>query len=611
MEKQPTTPSDIAREVLKRLAVSRVPPTPDNFRNFYCQIAGTTPEEAFPEREFKALAASLPRETPEQLRIARRFEGAITEREWESFRTRMLQMMQEFAESSPPWAALIRDLLAQLERRHADLSPQRKRESLEHVLSSSQADAQQLFSRLQGMIKGWSAGPDAENIALVDALVEPAPSPAIATPPEGAPAAPASTAAATSATTVAPAVQDHRFDEELRSLIAQLLEEAIGAMLIDTPELTEQARAFAAELRGTANFDLLGFAERMRAFIAQVQWVVQDQSGIRTALLKLLQLIIENINDLVLEDSWLQGQLASLMQITSQPLARESLDELARRLRDVIFKQGTLKRNMVEAQERLKEMLAGFVSHLSDFYESTGEYGGRMEQCAEKVAGAASIDELSDVISELIRETRAMQARTEKSRSDLSELRAHVSQANAEINRLQKELEAKSEMVRHDPLTGALNRKGLDDAMEREIGRARRSGNPICVALIDVDNFKALNDTLGHRAGDDALIHLARVIQDTLRPNDTVARYGGEEFVVVLPDTQLEDGICVIQRLQRELTKRFFLHENRKLLITFSAGVALLNPGENPQIAIDRADEAMYQAKRAGKNRVYASNRTD
>jgi len=153
-------------------------------------------------------------------------------------------------------------------------------------------------------------------------------------------------------------------------------------------------------------------------------------------------------------------------------------------------------------------------------------------------------------------------------------------------------------------LTGALNRRGLEDMFAKEIARSKRHETVLSVGLLDIDNFKKLNDSLGHDAGDQALMHLARVCRETLRPQDTVARYGGEEFVILLPETPLDDAAVVLSRLQRELTKKFFLHDNEKILITFSAGVAQMSPEETPAVVIKRADEAMYQAKQTGKNRV-------
>ena len=140
--------------------------------------------------------------------------------------------------------------------------------------------------------------------------------------------------------------------------------------------------------------------------------------------------------------------------------------------------------------------------------------------------------------------------------------------------------------------------------MNREIASLRRKNLPLSISLLDLDNFKKLNDRLGHEAGDKALVHLANVARQCMRPNDTLARYGGEEFVILMPDTLLEHGIEAMTRLQRELTRTFFLSDKENVLITFSAGVAQVGTYETGSEAINRADQAMYLAKRTGKNRV-------
>ena len=179
----------------------------------------------------------------------------------------------------------------------------------------------------------------------------------------------------------------------------------------------------------------------------------------------------------------------------------------------------------------------------------------------------------------------------------------------ARITELERELETTSDLVRHDQLTGVLNRRGLEEIFTKEAARATRHETSLCVALIDIDNFKKLNDSMGHDTGDEALIHLATICRETLRPQDTVARFGGEEFIILLPDTPLNDAASALTRLQRELTKKFFLHGNDKVLITFSAGVTRMKPDDTQATVIKRADDAMYQAKQTGKNRVVTAEK--
>jgi diguanylate cyclase len=159
-------------------------------------------------------------------------------------------------------------------------------------------------------------------------------------------------------------------------------------------------------------------------------------------------------------------------------------------------------------------------------------------------------------------------------------------------------------MAREDQLTGSLNRRGLDDIYARESARADRRGTPLSIAMLDLDDFKRINDTYGHVAGDAALKHLVKVVKETLRSMDVISRFGGEEFLILLPETTIEAATQTMIRLQRELTRHFFLHDNEKVLITFSAGVALRHPNEGQDALIERTDRAMYLAKRAGKNLV-------
>ncbi|MCX7146139.1 MAG: GGDEF domain-containing protein, partial [Sulfuritalea sp.] len=147
-----------------------------------------------------------------------------------------------------------------------------------------------------------------------------------------------------------------------------------------------------------------------------------------------------------------------------------------------------------------------------------------------------------------------MAKETQSAHDKLNTLQEKVQDTEAELVSLHHELDHASALARHDPLTDALNRKGLDETLSREIAGMRRKDTPLCIAMLDLDNFKMLNDRLGHDTGDAALVHLATVARECMRPVDSLARYGGEEFVILMPDTPLEQGIQTMMRLQRKLT---------------------------------------------------------
>jgi diguanylate cyclase (GGDEF)-like protein/PAS domain S-box-containing protein len=155
-------------------------------------------------------------------------------------------------------------------------------------------------------------------------------------------------------------------------------------------------------------------------------------------------------------------------------------------------------------------------------------------------------------------------------------------------------LERLDAMARTDQLTGVLNRRGWDEGLPKEISRAQRSGEPLAVALLDLDNFKAFNDRHGHLAGDRALAMIADLWSAEVRVTDLLARYGGEEFALAFPALPTERAVGVLERLCS------LLPEN----LTCSGGVAKWNGDESAVELIGRADSALYQAKRAGRDRI-------
>jgi diguanylate cyclase len=388
--------------------------------------------------------------------------------------------------------------------------------------------------------------------------------------------------------------------------MGRLVEYVQPALGTDDERFSEQSRQLIKALK-EPGFDVVEVKQLLVNYSHRLSFAAEDQAEVKNALLKLLQLVFENIGELSVEDQWLKGQMDSLKTASAPPLTLRRLDEVERLLKDVISKQKDAKQKTLVAQDEMRQMLAAFIDRLSQMSESTGSFHEMLEGSARQIESAKSLADIAPVLKEVVGATRNIAKDTLSARDELQTMRMQANSTQEQIAKLHQELDRVSTQARHDPLTGALNRKGLEEALEREISTFRRKETPLSVALLDIDNFKALNDSLGHAMGDSALTHLAQVARECMRPQDTLARYGGEEFVILLPDTAMDKGIEAMTRLQRELTKKFFLAGTEKVLITFSAGVAQLAPAEPGMDAIRRADQAMYLAKRAGKNRVLAS----
>lgn len=191
---------------------------------------------------------------------------------------------------------------------------------------------------------------------------------------------------------------------------------------------------------------------------------------------------------------------------------------------------------------------------------------------------------------------------------DSSELRVRL-RAGERILDLQSALRAAQEDLRiqatHDRLTGLWNRAAVLDALHTELQRARREGIHVAVAIADLDHFKSVNDNYGHQVGDEVLSEAAGRLQQAARCYDTVGRYGGEEFLIVLPGTDHEDAVAVMERHRRSIIGREFTTAGGSLAVTMSIGVTV-GRGEALDAAamIHEADMALYAAKSTGRNRV-------
>ncbi|WP_297477872.1 GGDEF domain-containing protein [Ferrovum sp.] len=545
------TPAELAGKTLKALVARKLSPTPENYVRLYAEISGKeTFRPAAPSSGVIAGSSTVP---------------------------------------SSSWAALIRDLLRQIDLPHKGMTLSRKKEGVNTVLMRFGNDSDLLYEKMQGLILSWGrAGSISEEVAEV---VEN--SPRI---PPVVPGIPGQPVASGMDTAIDPVVMKH-----LRDLLAQTLE----SNKLLQPELGEEINALVTQIRAAVDGDqVTDVAKKLRHFWVKMELRGGDKVKIQEGLLSLLRLLVENVGELVADDKWLHGQISILRDIMEQPLDKRSIADAEKNLRDALVKQSSLKQSLADAKDTLKSLMTSFIDRMGEMTESTGDYQAKIEGYNLKIGLADNLTELGHILEDLMQDTRVIQASTLRSHEELVVARRQAVEAQEKIRLLEQELEQVSELVREDQLTGALNRRGMEDVLQREITRADRTQSPLCISLLDIDNFKLFNDLLGHKAGDLALMHVSETIKTALRPTDAVARYGGEEFLLVLPATHIHEGVDILQRLQRLLTQKLFVHDGEEIIITFSAGVAMRGLNETAEEVIGRADQAMYQAKAAGKNRV-------
>ncbi|WP_157314772.1 GGDEF domain-containing protein [Chitinibacter sp. GC72] len=584
-----TNPTDIARETLKQLAMRRIVPSPDHYESIYHEIAQTS-EADRQHPGLKELIAALERTTPQSHEAKRQLEQlkrAIKREEWAALYDQLIRCIQSqgtTSELSKSWGELIRELILQWDLRNPAYPPSRKKEALDRVLANFGNNANELNQKMVGLINSWSeTGVENTQISSLENM----------------------SAEAITPSAPSPAGTESINWQDWRDSTVTALELGLAARLLHNPDLQQETLVIAREAKAVGNrAEMEKWLPRLRKFWLKLELQNDQEDRLADGLMKLLRLLTDNMAEIVIDDEWVRGQIAVVQTIMSQPLDMRVLYDAEAGLKEVMFKQSQVKHSLVQAQTALKNMLASFIDRLGLMSQSTDNYHTKITQYAGKIEEANDLVSIRHVMEDLMQDTRSMQLDVMRSRDDLLEARKKADQAHLRVLELEKELTALSDKVREDQLTGALNRRGLEDAYQVELARAQRSNVPFAVSLLDIDNFKKLNDSLGHAAGDTALKHLVQVVKDLLRPTDTVARYGGEEFVILMPGTAIEEGLQAMQRVQRELTKRFFMHENEKVLITFSAGLTLAGLDESRDAVITRADAAMYKAKKSGKNRV-------
>lgn len=256
-------------------------------------------------------------------------------------------------------------------------------------------------------------------------------------------------------------------------------------------------------------------------------------------------------------------------------------------------------------QRDSKSIIADVDSSLTHAKLGTAEFNTSLEKYGSQLGQPHITDEeLQSIVGGMLADTRGMQ----KSYNDLQ---GRLQQNANEIQGLKQALELARKEATHDPLTGLANRRQFHIALGEAFAEMEAGGKPPCLLMLDIDNFKRVNDSYGHLFGDKVIKLVGVILQHVTKGQDTACRYGGEEFAVVLPDTPLEGGQRVAESIRSVVERGKIQRSSNKESVgnvTISVGVAEYRRQESEQEFIKRADAALYASKQGGRNRVTVAN---
>jgi diguanylate cyclase len=299
-----------------------------------------------------------------------------------------------------------------------------------------------------------------------------------------------------------------------------------------------------------------------------------------------------------------------------EQIARSSHDQETRRLTGAAVRacEQFLRKSRqfyTTREQELRELVGILRDTARHVAGDNSEFHAAMNAITERFYGMSQINDIRELKKQVADEASTLQNTLESKQKRDAETMSALAER---VDTLQKNLIQANELLSQDPLTKIANRGAFDRAIAKAVQHPSRSNVPLSLAMLDIDHFKRINDTCGHPIGDRVILCVAQWITAAVRHTDFVARYGGEEFIVILEDADLSAAEKRFQSVLQRIAERSFEYqaegETRTVRFTMSCGVAQFAAGESAQQLVQRADQALYDAKKSGRNRVVARRRS-
>jgi diguanylate cyclase len=413
--------------------------------------------------------------------------------------------------------------------------------------------------------------------------------------------------------------QSPRLDAALGKLKEAVRRESAPAEM--EPLMQEIADAVLEADHGTATLRQIKAVPEQAAAPAALQGIFGEER-IRDLLLRLLAEVSE--------EPKLAAAAEAIRRDLSTALRPESLPEQIERVGGVLAQR---LRGLERARQELELLLGQLLGQLDSLtrdvegYQSdesqrssssdalNAQISGEIKAISDSVATGDDLGLIRrqlrsrlDAISRHMLEFRSREEeRAQQTRARTEQMRSRMTELEAEASKLRASLTDEKRLSMQDALTKLPNRLAYEQRAAEEFDRWSRFAEPTCMAVWDIDKFKFINDTYGHRAGDKVIAVVAECLAKSIRNTDFVARYGGEEFVMLLPGTTLQDALPLAERIRETLSQMGFHFRGAPVSITISCGITSLQPGDTAANAFERADKALYSAKEGGRNRVVSA----